>query len=356
MTDQTKPADAKELDRMLDIFGRAFHCEVGDMSLAEARAAIHEAFNRRCAPDASGEPSPHHIAQLLCKVAREHRDGLAIDRAREIATAWLSGDHTYFTGSPNFVRVVQSAAPNPAIDFAISVFDNVLTDIEDWEDKALAEAVTEAKEKLAHLRLRCESAAPAPEAFYLNSLIDRLLMPPNAMTETNLRKLHGEAAEMLGLQSNLLICTLSRPAPEAAEGASDLSWDAREKAIAQAMAAPEAGPQPTDDALMRQALEAIEAFPGKHASDDGMLRFVRAGMAARNALRSRLASPPQPLVLLTNGLIAATAFGQKREVLALFDTAEQAHAFVRQLQPLMKLQGHATLQGGDGIVAGKDAK
>jgi hypothetical protein len=35
------------------------------------------------------------------------------------------------------------------------------------------------------------------DAPYLNGLIDRLLMPPPAMTEGDLRKLHGEAAEML---------------------------------------------------------------------------------------------------------------------------------------------------------------
>ena len=56
-----------------------------------------------------------------------------------------------------------------AIAFAVSVFDDVLSDIADWEDKTLSEACIEAKRRL------CAAPAAQPDTKLCKRLIDEVV-------------------------------------------------------------------------------------------------------------------------------------------------------------------------------------
>jgi hypothetical protein len=71
-------------------------------------------------------------------------------------------------------------------------------------------------------------------------------------------------------------------------------------------------------------------------------------MAAMSTLGGGIPGDPSgELTAICKGLVAAVAFGDKREVSAMFDTPEQAHAFVRYLQRFMPPIGSAVPCGVD---------
>jgi hypothetical protein len=120
----------------------------------------------------------------------------------------------------NFVHALATMFQQAALSHARSVAPGGLTDeqIESVWDKllrthgqhsregriAIARAILAATPTTVHPTPAIPKGVDAGKPGYLHALIDHLLMPPAAMTESHLRKLHNEVAEMLNLFSKHL--------------------------------------------------------------------------------------------------------------------------------------------------------
>ncbi len=263
MTDQTKPADAK-LDQMLDLFGWHYSETEAGKEAAEARAAIHAYADRlRCESAAPSEPSGrvalpekaragievlHTVVESLLTTSRY------VDEEGEatMALADLSG----CIADPPFTLAAHAAPAEPTMSKSMM-------------------------KRMAHAPVASPTPAPAMD-------VCPLCKKPAAMLFE-----YTEPGEELGTRHCGCLharALLASPTP-----------------------APEASPQPTDDALIDdEHIDAVIACLGDDAAtlragndECEIAENMDAAATLIAALRSRLASPSQPLVPLTEEQIDA---------------------------------------------------